>query len=392
MGNTGYTIWILQGLSGRKARKCEYHSIIIQSQFNHISIHDSSVTIKFHTGNTNHRQCFLILNQSYTHILQCSFKYLINSWERQCPPCDKATFHSRFKTPPCVGFVPWINVRILQCLQVQMNLCRVETNLQLNLTMWKQRCKWTNRRVEGYLQINGQLCVQSEGAPWELSCRMEISPSSPKSRAAAHRSCRCVMSTWSCFATRVLCWLFMRTTNLSAGVDPNTGQMHWINNHVCGQRVPNDARLTISSRPVSAVHSIPPLQDSNHCWSQISGSPPRPPPCRFSRTLIVSLFLWQSCKVNLEARRHNVCIIRLTKAWPFGQSVVFCNKSFTQFISHECQCNAASTQDICKVPLTIHLDVTMPMTYADVCAWILCPTFAAHLFKSLKLKLPLSLN
>ena len=108
------------------------------------------------------------------------------------------------------------------------------------------------------------------------------------------------LSVWSYFAPLVLRWLLVNTTSLPAGEDLNTGKGALDHDRICGQCVPNDTRLTMSSQPVSAVHSslgktnLTALRCSNgstHCWSRISGSPPRPPPCRFSRMLIASPFI-----------------------------------------------------------------------------------------------------
>ena len=158
-----------------------------------------------------------MLNQSYTHIFQCSFKYFNNSLQSQL--YTHVLIH-----PLLPGFVPWIKVKILQCANVQLNLlpCRIEhvyrwTFCRVKTTAWSKRVWNWMVVLRLTLDVSDQiLSVESEPrwnwhADWYLSS--PIQPNHKKARGEGNDVC-------------LLCWLFMSTTDLPAGVRPYTSLMH----------------------------------------------------------------------------------------------------------------------------------------------------------------------
>ena len=73
------------------------------------------------------------------------------------------------------------------------------------------------------------------------------------------------MSTWSYFAPKVLYWLLVSTSSLPAGENLNTGEGALDHDRVCGQRVPNDTRLTMPSQPISWCAQLAGVQNELDC-------------------------------------------------------------------------------------------------------------------------------
>jgi len=196
--------------------------------------------------------------------------------------------------------------------------------------VWQQPCSWSEyEHVWSCRDKPCRLLISfecREWAPRELSHRV-VSHRFSSRTARRHeegwmtltrRSCRRDVLALSCFAPRVLCWLFVSTTDLPAEVKPYTSQMHWINSQVSGHCVVNaKAHNTVAAcLPLCAQHSAVPrlhtLQELD-LWFTFNIS-------SMSHLLFLLLnsrrftFLWHSGEVNLEARRHTLWLHRLTKA------------------------------------------------------------------------------